>query len=165
MIMAVKRLIENKNINEITISELAKTAGISRTTFYRNYNSLIDILTDYFERYPFGAVSPDEYSLEGFDLRKRLLSSFRFLKENKKLLDEIIKADQALIIYDNYNKLMKGLFRDCVYEMGFQTKYEMSAAAGLYFGICYDWILGDMKESVEQMADTAYHILSSYHKP
>lgn len=163
LVLALQRLLGTKTLDDITVSELAKTAGISRTTFYRNYSSIIDVFTDHFMRYPFGAASPEEYTREGFDLRRRLLTSFRFLKENRKLINGMIKAKGAILIYENYVNLMKGLFRPRVAEMGFRSKYEQSAAAGLYFGICYDWIEGGMKESVEEMADISYRVLRRYH--
>lgn len=38
------KLIENKEYSEITITELTEKADIARQTFYRNYNSMDDIL-------------------------------------------------------------------------------------------------------------------------
>ena len=162
MVLALKRLLVAKRLEEITISELAAVAGISRSTFYRNYHSIADIFVDYFMQYPFGALSEDEYSREGFDLRKRLYTSFSFLKKEQNLINGMLEANRAILIYDNFNALMKGLYSPRVAEMGFRTQYEQSAAAGLYFGICYDWILGGMKESVNEMTDTAYKILSVF---
>lgn len=38
------RLLRNKTISQITISELAKEAKVTRVTFYRNYQDMEDIL-------------------------------------------------------------------------------------------------------------------------
>jgi len=37
-------LLENKNLNDITISEIVKLSNISRTTFYNNFNNTKKIL-------------------------------------------------------------------------------------------------------------------------
>lgn len=162
MTIALKRLLMSKKLDDISVSELVATAGTSRSTFYRNYHSISDIFTDYFMQYPFGAVSADEYSREGFDLRRRLLASFTFLKKEQNFINGMLEANMALLIYDNFNTLMRGLYGPRLAEMGFRSHYEVSAAAGLYFGICYDWIRGGMKESVGEMADTSYKILCAF---
>lgn len=164
MVLALKKLLITNKLEEITISELVAVAGISRSTFYRHYHSIADIFIDYFMQYPFGALSENEYSREGFDLRKRLYTSFSFLKKEQNLINGMLEANRALLLYDNFNVLIKGLYSPRVVEMGFRTQYEQSAAAGLYFGICFDWIRGGMKESIDEMTDTAYRILSVFYK-
>lgn len=37
-------LMKKKSINEITVQDLTDTAGLSRSTFYRNYNDINDFL-------------------------------------------------------------------------------------------------------------------------
>ena len=48
-------LMEQKNFQEISITEIAKKAGVSRMAFYRNYNLMEDIiishLDEFFEEY------------------------------------------------------------------------------------------------------------------
>ena len=48
-------LMEQKNFHEISITEIAKKAGVSRMAFYRNYNLIEDIiiahLDEFFEDY------------------------------------------------------------------------------------------------------------------
>lgn len=43
-------LLEGKEIQQISISELVKKAGVSRNAFYRNYKSKEEILEAYYER-------------------------------------------------------------------------------------------------------------------
>lgn len=43
-------LLENKMIEDISISELCDNAGIGRASFYRNYNSKEDILRAYINK-------------------------------------------------------------------------------------------------------------------
>lgn len=44
MIDALIDLIKEKNTSSITISELIKKAGVARASFYRNYNTIEDII-------------------------------------------------------------------------------------------------------------------------
>ncbi len=43
-------LLENKDLKQISVSELVRKAGVSRNAFYRNYKSKEEILENYYER-------------------------------------------------------------------------------------------------------------------
>ena len=47
---ALIKLLQEKPIGDITISELCNLAGIGRASFYRNFESKEDILRDYINR-------------------------------------------------------------------------------------------------------------------
>ena len=47
MQLALIELLKTKDLDDITVSELTKKAGVARVTFYRNYVSLADIIFDY----------------------------------------------------------------------------------------------------------------------
>lgn len=163
MVMALKRLLEKKSLDQITVTELAAEAGVSRTTFYRNYTSIADILLDYFRRYPFGSFSSKSYSYEDFSLEGRLYDSFSQLKKDRHIIDAIFQAGLGMQFYQSYEDLIKGLCRERAKEIGFRTKYELAAFSGMYFAICYDWIKGGMKEPVEEMVDISYRILHRFY--
>lgn len=44
---ALIRLLQHKTLDQISVTELSKESGISRTTYYRNHNSLEEILVKY----------------------------------------------------------------------------------------------------------------------
>ena len=44
---ALLKLMEKKPFNEINVSELCEKAGVARASFYRNYDSMQEILTNY----------------------------------------------------------------------------------------------------------------------
>lgn len=41
LVTALIQLLKEKNLSEITISELASKAGVSRMTYYRNYTTKV----------------------------------------------------------------------------------------------------------------------------
>ena len=59
MQIALLKLIQEKDLSDITVSELAELAGVARVTFYRNYLELSDILFDYLEMSDFGLANVD----------------------------------------------------------------------------------------------------------
>ena len=46
--ISLLQLLEKKELAKITISELVNRAGVSRASFYRNYNSKEEILEELF---------------------------------------------------------------------------------------------------------------------
>ncbi|WP_300558725.1 TetR/AcrR family transcriptional regulator, partial [Companilactobacillus sp.] len=46
---ALLQLLETKPLNEISVTQVVKRAGVSRMAFYRNFDTLDDLLTSYFE--------------------------------------------------------------------------------------------------------------------
>ena len=50
-----------KNYENITITDIAERAGVTRITFYRNFNTKDDIVKQYVQKYKRGMVeSPEE---------------------------------------------------------------------------------------------------------
>ncbi|WP_238655611.1 TetR/AcrR family transcriptional regulator [Paenibacillus piscarius] len=47
--IALLELLQTKKLSEVTISELVRKAGVSRMAFYRNYDSLEQVVTGYYE--------------------------------------------------------------------------------------------------------------------
>ncbi len=164
MLLALKRLLNEKSIEDITISELVEMAGISRTTFYRNYHSITDILADYYEMHPFGAMTAESYTPENFDLPGRLRDSFESMLADKPMFMSLVNSGMENLIYENYNRGIKTICRDRAFDIGFRTEYELTAFVGMYYAICYEWIKGGMKEDVDTMVDISYRIIHTFYK-
>ena len=49
LLEALLKLLERKHINDVSVTELCKCAGINRTTFYKHYATPNDVLAEYIE--------------------------------------------------------------------------------------------------------------------
>lgn len=164
LFMALRRLLEEKSFDDISIKELTDTAGVSRTTFYRNYHSIEDVLMDYFRAHPFGAFSPEEYSPERFEFRSRIRDSLTELKQNYNMWRNLFDSNKDFLFYNIYDEMIKTVCRDRAFDIGFRTSYELSAFVGIYYAICRDWIRGGMQESIDEMIDISYRIMHTFYK-
>lgn len=45
----LRRLLKSKSLNDISVSELVSESGVSRSTFYRNYDNVSDVLENKFD--------------------------------------------------------------------------------------------------------------------
>lgn len=164
LFMALCKLIEQKSFDQISIKELSQEAGISRTTFYRNYHDIEDILLDYYREHPFGALSLDSYRPENFNLRNCLHDSFEDLKEHNALWKNLLDSGKDYIFFRVYDETIKTTCKNRAFDLGFRSAYELSALVGIYYSICRDWIIGGMQESVNEMTDISYGLIHTFYK-
>lgn len=164
LFMALRNLLEEKPFDTITIKELTEKAGVSRTTFYRNYHSPEDVLIDYFREHPFGAFSKESYDPDKFELKSRIRDSLNELKANYTMWNSLFSSDKDFIFYRIYDEMIKTVCKDRAFDIGFRSKYELSAFVGIYFAICRDWIRGGMQESIDEMIDISYAIIHAHYK-
>lgn len=97
LVEALLRLLENKNISKITISELTKEAGLVRNTFYAHFDKIEDILIyDIFEKYKtYLEAELETGNREDLDYDYMY---FKFWADNKPLLKIISDNDIIHII-------------------------------------------------------------------
>ena len=88
--LALTKLIRNKPLSSISVTELTKKAGISRTAFYNNYNSVEDVIAKYFDKCVDNILDSSE-SIRGQYIAIRQLVSeyFDFLSSNYDLLKRL----------------------------------------------------------------------------
>ena len=87
---ALLLLVEKKPFEKITVSELVRRAGVSRTAFYRNYNSITEIV----EERLFGLLDTLRASLAepryAADMRLWYFDMLTYLKESHAFMLEIL---------------------------------------------------------------------------
>ncbi len=159
MQQALLRLLQTKELSEITVTELTKTAGVSRVTFYRNYDVMADVLFDYLENTKRGLPNSD---IAGFYLPQFIRSYFRFFYDNQELVLCIQKNNllpRLMVTLEN-NIGTQSYAMMAAY--GFENKYEVSGLVGMFYKILMDWIRSGMKESIEEMSMIVYNIITKF---
>lgn len=108
---AFLRLLEHKDISDITISSLVREAGITRATFYAHYSCIGD-LAEIFADELAGKLAD---ILSSFDYQNNLLNpapllfqASRFLEENEKQYRALLASTPA----EDFLKKLKRIFID-----------------------------------------------------
>lgn len=121
---AFLRLLEKKDFEYITVQELCREAGVSRSTFYLHYETLGDLLEestrhmyDSFQSY-FGVPSdtfiarlsdcPDEEL--NLLTPKYLLPYLRYVREHRRLFRTALKNARTLQLDEAYADLFRHVF-------------------------------------------------------
>ena len=163
---SLMRLLYEKDLEKINITELCKDAGINRATFYRHYaiprDVLIEIQRDmYFDLKQVVGVPASQD--EAAKIIEKLCC---YLEEHSQLLRVIIhnNTDEDFVVFINsiYAEIWAeisgvGILKDLSDEdVKLLTLY---CAGGSYF-ILRHWLLGNVHKSSKEMAAYVYEILN-----
>lgn len=143
-------LLEEKAYDNISITDISDKAGVSRMTYYRNYNDKDDILVDYFLE--LGSYFIKEHLVgQNLTLHSVVEKAATFFKANLALINAISKAE---LLYKLLEKLVEELKR-WIPEVKASTfsKYSSSFYVGGIIATFRFWCASGMNESPDEIAD------------
>ena len=139
---ALLGLMNKKDYNDITITDITKKAGVNRVTFYRNFTNKDDVIIEHLKN------CDKQFEKNRNENDKGLYQMLRYFNDNKKLISLIYKSkSQHLLLKHllsnlNYNKNDENIWA-----------YTKSAWAYFMFGWAQEWYLRGMKESPEELIE------------
>ena len=153
-----KRLLEcvaQKSFDLITISDLQKSSGVARTTFYRNFDNIADV--PYWKCDTcFHEVLVENVSgmfANEMELAKKY---FIYWTKHSDILDLLIKINRQDIIYDCHMKnadLLQKRFGARPYPPVAHGDYFMAIRTGFTISVLTAWIKGGRKESPDELVE------------
>ncbi|WP_057895151.1 TetR/AcrR family transcriptional regulator [Lacticaseibacillus brantae] len=150
---ALARLIEKKDFDAISVSELTKVAGISRMTFYRHYGNVADVLSQELARLV--AMLPEYKHLPVQEYGAAMMFYMRFFSEHAEFLQLLLKAGQEAMLRQAVMTVMTNLAASKESLQNFtdaeKRYYILYQAAGLD-SVIIDWLAHGQQETPEQMA-------------
>ena len=148
--IALLQLMETKPIQTITVSEMAEVAGVSRSSFYRNFESREALLQDYIASlyrtsFPEGRGRQQDSAT----MREFFVSHFRFIKEHSQIYRTLY---QQKLLYYFFRQFEDALVRRLYGEDNELTAFHRAMLSSACAGMIRCWIEHDFKESEELMA-------------
>jgi len=143
--IAMIKLMDKKEFEKISITEITKYAGVSRTAFYRNYETkeaLVEEICQTVFTELKASVSGERYRT---DRKSWYTRFFKTIKENSEYFQ----------IYLNAHLQFGDLFvLESVYPPSTPLeRYVNSAKEGAFLRVLTVWFNGGMKESPEEMGE------------
>lgn len=139
-------LMEKNDFDKITMTDIIKKSGVSRSALYRNYKTkeaiIHDIVNEFMEQFEIQQSST---------LHKNWSFGFQFFLDNKKSLDVIVKAKMEHILLDKINE---NLHFDANASDMIQAMNN-----GLIFNVLMYWTKCGMPHHAN---DAAWHIVNAY---
>lgn len=150
-------LMGEKPFEKITITELVKRSGVSRTAFYRNYNSKEEILneiSDELTKMIANAFSKAEKEENTYELYREMFALMRkHSKELGLLIDAGMSRDLFMRILDIVNSE----------KLSAEQTYYLKGLIGANVSICISWYINGMKEPDEGMAEVLLQVRNGLH--
>lgn len=152
---ALLELMKKKNFSDITVSEVAKFANVSRSTYYRHFISLEEVL-----RYKLNLLLNEWVAVESAKPARCemdiFISLFTYLQTIKEPLMLIIKAKlEMLILSSAYQIFEEDLLEK---EVQYRQAYHSFGLSGMILS----WLKRGMKEPLVQMAEILVHIIMPF---
>lgn len=142
---ALLQLMEKKPLSKINVSELCIRAGVGRVSFYRNFDSMDDILVQHLKKCTdewWRDFSQNEAESFYTDFWPELLEQYR---ANGHLVRLLYENNASHLIKDH-------IFACCrtTFEVDEEESYARAALAGALYGMVDEWIkrgMGSLPEN------------------
>lgn len=149
--LALLHLMKDKPFQLITISEIVKVAGVSRSSFYRNFTSKEQMLFDYIytlyldffrtDHVPHRMGGPD-------DVQSFLLPRFRFLKQHRAIFTALCEHN---MLHRFFQQTESDLILLLCGQKDSVSPYHRAMYSGACAGIARLWIENGFLETEEEM--------------
>lgn len=154
---ALFKLMAKKDYHSVTVNELVKTAGVCRSSFYRNFLSIESIVDDYYKN-TFNEIFIACPMTES-NMRIAVKHIFTEIKVRRNYFD-ILKRQGLL------DKMNPFLYSDTLKQINklkvLNNRYQPHFFAGASFALIKAWIEYGFKETEDEMTDIFFRSLNGY---
>ena len=158
---ALTRLLQEKQVNEITVRELTDLADMNRGTFYLYYKDIFDML-EKIEDSMFAALDVimerHEKDALAADTKPILLDLFNFIQENKEMSRVLLSVNGDMNFLHRLNEVVREKCRSAWLTLRNgrdedNFDYHYSFVVFGCAGVIRAWVNRDCPESAEEMAE------------
>ena len=151
---AMKSCMKKAPVEKITVKEITEECGVTRQTFYRNFQDKYDLINWYFDKI---LIESFAHMGEGKTVYEALVNKFHYIQEEKLFFKAAFKNDTQNCLRDHDFQLILRFYENQIQEKTKQPipenlhfQLEMYCQGSVY--MTTQWVLGDMKKRPEEMA-------------
>lgn len=148
---ALLQLLEKNTYSSINVSQVVRRAGVSRMAFYRNFDSLDDVLFDHFS-----AIIRERFSdiIQHIPPAEKLKSLEAFFEDFAKELELSVSQGYEPIIRQVFNENMQTFYNslslfDDIKEP--QKRYYIKFMSDGVYSIWREWLISEQDESLDMI--------------
>lgn len=147
---ALLQLMQQKHFSEITVTDITAKAGLSRLTFYRNFDSKEEVLLRYFD-----AIFQDYLRSireeAACTLENALCRCFEYWQTHKAESELLMRDDLSAILYKPYGQYLDQVLENVSVPRELSHTQKRFIVGGLYF-VTQEWLEKDGGRTAEDMA-------------
>lgn len=154
--------LQKKPFDAITVSDLQRASSVARTTFYRSFDNISDVLywkCDTCFQEVLGSFQPESFTDEYALVRHY----FRYWMDHSDILELLIRINRQDIIYACHMQnaeLLHQRHGDIPGQSQAHGNYFMAVRTGFTISILTAWLRGGRKESPEKLIEIIQEQLS-----
>lgn len=160
---ALVLLMKEQSFDKISITDIVRRAGVSRTAYYSNYSSKQEILDDLIDSLIFEINQKllpytDERTGKAKHPRNFIKTMLEVFYQQRNIYKILFDAHFNYIILDRLNDSMLSHVQDKSEE----NIYRIYFNAGALYNVFCKWIQSDMSQTIDEMTEICLKI---YHTP
>ena len=151
---ALIKLMKTKPIEKITVPEIVETAGVGRTTYFRNFTTKNEVLAFKFVRVWNRWADEHNVSVRDRFKLENANDFFGFNYSIRHILQAVYAAGMQSTVYDAFYQVMMPQYGANAMEC-YQARFY---SYGL-FGLLDEWIKRGFRESPDEMVGIFYQVM------
>ncbi len=144
---ALLMLMRKKDYKGISITEICERAGVTRMSFYRNFESKEDILKKWIVSVTDTFLAVSAISYKNDSNRDYFIKLFTHLKQHKAICWAMHEADLIYLVKEQFDRVFLNIHQN-EYD-----PYKSYFLAGGIYNVFLLWLINGYKESPEELAD------------
>jgi AcrR family transcriptional regulator len=151
------KCLEETPLDKVSVTDVQKASGTGRSTFYRNFDTVIDILKWKCDAQFSEAIGSYVKTLSGERRADLLLYMLSYWMQHSDVIEALLGAGRVDVVYrcflDSYKVVEQHLLGlGITLPNDAQERYFSAVSAGFFISIMDTWIAGGKRESPEQVA-------------
>ena len=141
---AMKECMRTAPVEKITVKEIVETCGLTRQTFYRNFQDKYDLINWYFDKI---LLESFEHMGEGRTVYESLVNKFEYIQMEQLFFRAAFKNDQQNCLRDHDFELIQEFYTKQIesrtgrkISTELQFELEMYCLGSVYMTV--QWVLG-----------------------
>lgn len=149
---AMFKLMEQKSFDKITITDIAKRAGVSRAAFYRNYATKETLVEDLCRCLIEELTASVKSECFRTNRKQWYQNFFQVIQENSVFFQAYLKANL---------RISNGIVTESIHPAAtIQEHYGNVAGEGAFISILREWFLTGMTQTPEEMGNICEALFS-----
>lgn len=148
---ALLQMMGRKPFQDITVTDVAERAGVSRLTFYRNFSSKEEVLTSYFDDL-FARYLDDLGRSDAASLQAALCQCLEYWRSHAAVTRLLVRDGLEALIHRPFEHYLDQVIARVEPPISLSRTQKRFVVGGLFF-VMLDWLDGDVGRAVSDVAD------------
>ncbi|MBS1363610.1 MAG: TetR/AcrR family transcriptional regulator [Bacilli bacterium] len=144
---ALLKLLKEKKLIDISITELIDKAGVGRASFYRNFKTKEDILIRHADSITKEFVNNQKFKYESTHFYEYVIMLFEHLNNHRQFETILMKNNLIYIIENMFDKYF------LINASNLSEQFRQMYIAGGFYNVFKFWLMNGCKETPTELAD------------